>query len=152
MCEVYGGSLLTIPDSLTQNQLRARFGSASTSARMWIGATDSAREGLWQWVTGEVCAVRLTVSRVGRVVGERQMEILLLSPVCSQNNLFFRLRSHSGTPTGIADSRVVISKIASCLTTKTPAPGPTRIAVSTNPSCARAWSARDKVTEGRVIY
>jgi len=53
ICEVNYGTLLTIPDLPTQNHLRSRFGSTSKDARVWIGATDSSRNGNWQWVTGE---------------------------------------------------------------------------------------------------
>ena len=48
-CEAQGGHLVTISDS-SENQF---VWSICNSTRAWIGGTDRASEGTWEWVTGE---------------------------------------------------------------------------------------------------
>lgn len=50
ICENMGGHLVTI-NSAEENQFVAGF--ADYSSLFWLGATDAATEGTWQWITGE---------------------------------------------------------------------------------------------------
>ena len=45
-----GGNLVTINDSAEQNWLQSVFGSMGT---LWIGLTDTAQEGNFEWVSGQ---------------------------------------------------------------------------------------------------
>jgi hypothetical protein len=46
-----GGNLVTINNLAEQNWLISTFGSNSL---FWIGLTDQATEGVWQWISGEL--------------------------------------------------------------------------------------------------
>jgi len=48
LCQEKGGHLVTISDAAENN-----FVYQNTSAASWIGLTDEAQEGVWQWITGE---------------------------------------------------------------------------------------------------
>jgi hypothetical protein len=47
----FGGHLVTINDAAEEAWLRSTF---SDTTRYWIGFTDAAEEGTWQWSSGEV--------------------------------------------------------------------------------------------------
>merc|ERR1719192_842304 len=52
-CRATGGHLVLIPDLLTQNTLRERFGSKSKSMQAWIGASARIDDDFWIWVNGQ---------------------------------------------------------------------------------------------------
>merc|ERR1712135_169200 len=51
-CRATGGHLAIIPNLLTQNTLRERFGSKSKSMQPWIGASARIDDDFWFWVNG----------------------------------------------------------------------------------------------------
>ena len=53
LCERMGGHLVTITSDNEFNTVKSLYLSQSTNPRIWIGATDKAKEGQWKWITGE---------------------------------------------------------------------------------------------------
>jgi len=51
ICQAQGGHLAVIPDLLTQNDIRDRFGMDADD--FWVGASQRGWIGDWRWVTGQ---------------------------------------------------------------------------------------------------
>ncbi|MBE6680243.1 MAG: hypothetical protein E7598_06970 [Ruminococcaceae bacterium] len=52
-CERLGGHLVTITSKEEQEFIASLIDSFGSQKQYWLGASDSAREGTWKWVTGE---------------------------------------------------------------------------------------------------
>lgn len=57
-CEQQGGHLVTINSENEQSFLYNIINEKSTSAYLWLGATDSYEEGKWKWITGDSIVYR----------------------------------------------------------------------------------------------